>query len=135
MATASGLLLAWSGAMSGLDHATLLGVLAVSYAGWVMGLRVNLRSNLVLLEQTGMSTNILSKAAYDLSARGTTNRRRLRLAAGLGYLLSELLKEVPYYLGALGATALSDGLTANGASSFLPAPTSGRASTSTACPA
>jgi hypothetical protein len=69
VATAAGVLLVASGALGGLGHWHALVFLAATYAAWGMGLRANLRANWTLLEQTGMSTNALSKAAHDLTRR------------------------------------------------------------------
>jgi hypothetical protein len=80
---------------------------------------VNLRANLALLDRSGISTNVLSKAAYDLAGRRTTRPRARRVAAASGYVLSELLKELPYYVGAFGAAAVSDALGTGEAVTFL----------------
>ena len=48
--------------------ALLLGFLALTYIAWGAGLRTSLGANWTLLEQTGTSTNALSKAAHDLAA-------------------------------------------------------------------
>lgn len=119
VATASGLLLVASGLLEGTGTAALWAALAVSYLAWGLGLRVNLRANLALLDRSGVSTNVLSKAAHDLAARRSTSRRTTRLAASGGYVLSELLKELPYYVGAFGAAAVSEGLDAGQAVTFL----------------
>lgn len=119
VATVSGLLLVASPLLDSARTGGLLVVLAASYVGWGLGLRVNLRANLALLDRTGVSTNVLSKAAYDLATRRAAGRRATRLAAGSGYVLSELLKECPYYLGAFGVAAFSDGVAAGQAITFL----------------
>ena len=119
VATASGLLLVASPLLDGAHTGGLWVVLAASYVVWGLGLRVNLRANLALLDRAGVSTNLLSKAAYDLATRRAAGRRATRLAAGSGYVLSELLKECPYYLGAFGAAALSDGVATGQAVTFL----------------
>ena len=119
VATASGLLLVASPLLDGVRTDGLWLLLAASYVVWGLGLRVNLRANLALLDRTGVSTNVLSKAAYALAMRCAAGRSVTRLAAGSGYVLSELLKECPYYLGAFGAAALNDGLDAGQAITFL----------------
>jgi hypothetical protein len=96
-------------------HWLLLGLLACSYVAWGAGLRVNLRANWSLLEQTGTSTNALSKAGYDL----LRNPRARRIAAAAGYVGTELAKEVPYYLGAFGAAVLTDSVSSGDALIFL----------------
>lgn len=119
VATGSGLLLVASPLLDGTRTGRLWLVLGASYVVWGLGLRVNLRANLALLDRAGVSTNALSKAAYDLATRRAAGRPVTRLAAGSGYVLSELLKECPYYLGAFGATALSDGVATGQAITFL----------------
>jgi len=97
----------------------LLGVLALSYVAWGAGLRINLRANRALLERTGTSTNALSKAAYDLVALRWDSPRVRAVAAALGYVATELVKEVPYYAGAFGAAVLTDSISSNDALIFL----------------
>jgi NNMT/PNMT/TEMT family len=115
IATAAGVALASSNLLHGLEHWLLLGLLACSYVAWGAGLRVNLRANWALLEQTGTSTNALSKAGYDLVKRP----RARRVAAAVGYVGTELAKEVPYYAGAFGAAVLTDSVSSNDALIFL----------------
>ena len=119
IATAAGLALAASHVLRGVDHALLLAFLAVSYVVWAIGLRANLRANWSLLEQTGTSTNALSKAAYELARLRTTNARARRVAAAIGYVGTELAKEAPYYAGAFGAALLSDSVSSREAIVFL----------------
>lgn len=118
-ATAAGLLLVGSGALSGLPHQLLLAVLAASYLVWGWGLRASLLANRELLRSTGTSTNILSKAAHDLATRCGAGPARCRLAADLGYLATEVAKEVPYYAGAFGAAVLSSSVSSDQALVFL----------------
>jgi len=103
VATAGGLLLIWSRSLDGVDSRFLIAFLAASYVLWGAGLRVNLKANWALLEATGTSTNALSKAAYDLVTSRTKRLRARRIAAGIGYVSTELGKELPYYAGAIGA--------------------------------
>ena len=117
-ATAAGLALAATHLLRGFDHVVLLGFLASTYVVWGAGLRVNLAANARLLDRTGTSTNALSKAAYDLVRRRTASVRARRIAAGAGYVATELLKEVPYYAGAF-AVLLTDTMTAKDAVIFL----------------
>ena len=101
-AIAAGAALAASGLVAGLDHPLLLAFLAATYVLWALGMRANLAANWALLTSTGASTNVLSKATHDIArARnaGTLTRRR---AASAGYVVTELLKEVPYYVSASG---------------------------------
>jgi hypothetical protein len=73
----------------------------------------------MLLAATGISTNVLSKAAYDVTRRRTSNPRAPRLAAAVGYIGTEVALEVPYYAAAFGAAALTDSITSAEAVVFL----------------
>ena len=119
VAAAGGLLLIWSGLFGGTDNRLLIAFLAGSYVLWGAGLRVNLKANWALLEATGTSTNALSKAAHDLVAGRTRRLRPRRVAAAVGYVSTELAKEVPYYAGAIGAALASDSISSNDAIIFL----------------
>jgi hypothetical protein len=118
-AAAAGTVLVASEWCAGLGRPGLVALLVVSYAAWGLGLRANLRANWALLVTAGTSTNVLSKAAYDLARARSTGTRAPRLAAALGYAGTELAKEVPYYAGAFGAAALTDAVTAAEALIFL----------------
>ena len=77
-ATAGGAALAASRLLRGLDRGWLLALLAASYLLWAAGMRVNLTANGKLLERTGTSTNVVSKAAFHLVAsRGGEHPRTL----------------------------------------------------------
>ena len=117
VATAAGLLLVGTAVFGGAGHATVLAVLAASYVAWGFGLRANLGANRSLLARTGTSTNVLSKAGFDLAARRFP--RWQRLAADAGYVLTELAKEAPYYAGAFGTAVVTDSVSANDAIVFL----------------
>jgi hypothetical protein len=119
VATAAGVALAASQLLRGLDHWVVVAILAATYVVWGAGLRVNLGANWALLEQTGTSTSVLSKAAYDLTGRGRCSARVRRLAAHGGYVSTELAKEVPYYAGAFGAALFTDSVSSNDALVFL----------------
>lgn len=118
-ATVAGLLLVASHLLRGVDHATVLLLLASTYVLWGTGLRVNLAANWALLEKTGTSTNALSKAAYDLAKLRTGSVRVRRVASAVGYVGTEAAKETPYYAGAVGAALLSDGVSSRDALVFL----------------
>ena len=90
---------------------------SLTYVAWAAGLRVNLAANWRLLNRTGASTNALSKAGFDLARRRSPRVRRF--AAGAGYVLTELVKEAPYYSGAFGAALATDSVSANDALVFL----------------
>ncbi|WP_196804810.1 guanitoxin biosynthesis pre-guanitoxin forming N-methyltransferase GntF [Methylopila sp. M107] len=119
VATLSGVALVASGLLHRLD---LLGVsvfLAASYVVWGFGLREALKANWNLLETTGTSTNIVSKAAHDLALRYSGGETVRRLASGAGYVVVELAKEAPYYAGAFGAAAFSETISSREALIFL----------------
>jgi len=119
VAAVGGLVLVWSGILDGADSRLLIAFLACSYVLWGAGLRVNLKANWALLEATGTSTNALSKAAHDLAARRTRRLRPRKIAAAIGYVSTELAKEVPYYAGAVGAAFASDSISSSDAIIFL----------------
>ena len=119
VATAAGVILVASVLLRGLDHAFLLLFLASTYALWGVGLRVNLKANWALLENTGTSLNLLSKPAYDLVKLRTRSVRSRRIASAVGYVGTEAAKEAPYYAGAFGAALLSDSVSSNDALIFL----------------
>ncbi|MEU4218095.1 hypothetical protein [Actinoplanes sp. NPDC026623] len=118
-ATAAGVLLVASGLLDGLDHRQAVAFLVTTNVIWALGLRAGVRANWALLAATGTSTNVLSKAAHDLTRRRTTSVRAARLAAACGYLGMELVKEVPYYGGAFGAALLTDSVSSTAALVFL----------------
>jgi hypothetical protein len=119
VATVAGLLLAASQLLRGLDHGAVLVFLGATYIAWGAGLRVNLRANWTLLEETGTSTNLLSKAAYDVVKFRSGSTRARRIATDAAYVVTELAKETPYYAGAFGAALLADSISANDALIFL----------------
>lgn len=106
VATAAGVLVAATGLLNRLSAPWLLALLVASYVTWYLGLRTNLAANAALLAATGASTNVLSKAAYELTRRRSPRIRRW--AASAGYVVTELAKEVPYYAGAFGAALVAD---------------------------
>lgn len=118
-ATAAGVLLVTSQLFRGLDHAHVLLFLAGTYLVWGAGLRVNLQANWNLLEDTGTSTNVLSKAAYDLTKLRARSMRARKIAAAVGYVVTELAKETPYYAGAFGVALFHDSVSSAEALLFL----------------
>lgn len=116
---AAGTCLVASGLFSGLDRQWVVAFLVASYAVWGIGLTATVRANWMLLATTGTSTNVLSKAAYDVIRRMTNSARAPRVAAAIGYAGTEVAKEVPYYAGAFGVAALSDSISSNDALVFL----------------
>lgn len=119
IATGVGLLLVASQVLDGLGHGMLVVFLIVTYVAWGAGLRVNLIANSMLLEQTGTSSNALSKAAYDLVRLRTRGLRAARIAASIGYVVMELAKEAPYYVGAFGAVLATSSVSSSEALIFL----------------
>jgi hypothetical protein len=119
VATAAGVLLVASLLLRGLDHEFVLLFLASTYVLWGMGLRVNLKANWALLNDTGTSINVLSKIAHDLVKFRTRSVRARRIAATVGYVGTEAAKEAPYYAGAFGAAILSDSISSIDAIIFL----------------
>jgi hypothetical protein len=119
VATAAGAALAASGLLHGAPHALLLGLLLLSYVAWGAGLRRSLSANWALLERTGTSTNVLSKAAHDLARLRGWRERTRRLAGAGGYIATEVAKEAPYYAGAFGAALVSDSVSSGDALVFL----------------
>jgi hypothetical protein len=117
VATAAGVLLVASQLLNGLDHALVLAFLAATYLTWGVTLRANLGANWSLLERTGTSTNALSKAAFELTRR--KGARAQRIATAVGYVATEVGKEVPYYAGAFGAAAVTDSVSSTDALLFL----------------
>ncbi len=119
VATSAGLLLVASHLLEGLDRGEALVLLFASYLAWAGGLWAILKVNWDLLQRTGTSTNLLSKAAHDLVTRRTSSQRWRRAAAHLGYIVTELAKEAPYYLGAAGAALFTESISAVDAIVFL----------------
>jgi hypothetical protein len=119
VATSAGLLVVASGLLGGISHWQALALWFATNVVWGAGLWSMMLANWDLLQRTGTSTNILSKAAHDLVARATTSRRWRCAAAHVGYMTTELAKEAPYYFGAAGAALFSDSISAIDALVFL----------------
>jgi hypothetical protein len=119
VATAAGLALVASQLLQTAPRGFLLGFLAITYLAWAAGLRVNVQSNWRLLEDTGTSTNALSKGLFDLLRHRSSSRRARRTASAVGYVSPEIAKEAPYYAGAFGAALLSEAVDATDALIFL----------------
>jgi hypothetical protein len=119
VATGSGLLLVASGLLAGISHWLAVALFVATNVVWFAGLWSMLLANWELLQRTGASTNILSKAAFDLVGRLTTSGRWRCIAANLGYITTELAKEAPYYVGAAGVALFSDSITAVDALVFI----------------
>jgi hypothetical protein len=119
VATAAGVALAASGVLSGAAPAVVVTVLAASYSLWAVGLWANLIANWRLLEQTGVSTNLPSKVLFELARRRSCTQRGARAASAVGYVATEVVKEVPYYAGAFGTALVSGSVDATDALVFL----------------
>ena len=119
IATATGVALAATGLLAGLAQGWLLALLVVSYAAWGLGLWANVRANSALLATTGVSTNVISKAGYDLARRLSGGARAQRWAAATGYVGTEVVKEAPYYLGAFGVAVATEPISSDQALIFL----------------
>jgi len=117
VSTVAGLLLVASGVAAGAGLHTALVLLGISYVLWSYGLSFSLTANWRLLEATGTSTSLLSKLAYDLARTSRAGIRRALCAAG--YVLFELAKETPYYIGAFGLAFASDAVSGEEALVFL----------------
>ncbi|MEU7875442.1 guanitoxin biosynthesis pre-guanitoxin forming N-methyltransferase GntF [Dactylosporangium sp. NPDC049140] len=118
-AAAAGVALVASGLLADVARPWAVALLVGTYVAWGLGLRTNLRANWSLLASTGTSTNVISKAAHDLTRRITANARAPRLAAAIGYAGTQVAAEVPYYAGAFGTAALSDTVGTDEAVVFL----------------
>lgn len=117
--TAGGVLLAASPLIDDAPRGAIIGVLVATYVLWGAGLRVSVMANWRLLEETGTSTNALSKVLFDLARLRSSSERVARAASAAGYLVPEVAKEVPYYVGAFGAAVLSDVVSSTDALVFL----------------
>lgn len=90
-----------------------------TYLAWGYTLGKNLSANWQLLEATDTSTNVLSKAFYDLAPRISSAVGVRKMLAAAGYIGTELAKEIPYYVAALSAAAASDAITLKASLLFL----------------
>ena len=126
-ATCVGLLLVGSGWLKGIDYSGALALLVVSYVAWGAGIWSILTANWQLLQRTGTSTNLFSKAGHDVAVRFGWNLRWRRAITHAGYVATDLAKEAPYYLGAAGAALFSDAIDAVDAIIFLAGANTGAA--------
>ena len=100
VSTVAGVLLVASGLFAGGGLQFVLVMLGCSYVLWGAGLSSSLQANWRLLQATGASTSLLSKLAYDVARFRNTRVRWIVCASG--YVVFELRKRSPYYLGAFG---------------------------------
>lgn len=118
VAAVGGLFVLW-GVLGDVGPVTLAVVLLASYLLWGLGLGANLRANAELLWSTGTSTDACSKAAFELARRRGGGARRCRWAGHVGYLATEVSREVPFFLAAFGAAGMSDRVDQRHATTFL----------------
>ena len=127
VSTVAGVLLVASGLLAGTGLGPALLLLLASYGLWGWGLSTSLEANWRLLEATGISTSLLSKLAYDLTAAKSLNPGFRRLVCAAGYVVFELAKESLYYIGAFGVAVVSDSVGASEALVFLAGANAGAA--------
>jgi hypothetical protein len=126
-ATALGLLMVASGLLSGIGYVEALLLLLASYVFWGSGLWAVLKANWVLLQRTGVCTNIFAKAGHDLAVRLGWSLRWRKIATYVGNTATELAKEAPYYIGAGGFALFADSVSAIDAIVFLAGANTGAA--------
>ncbi len=119
VASGTGVLLVATDALDRAPRTAILGFLAVTYILWVFGMRANLAANWRLLVATGTSSNALSKLAFEIANRRSSNERTLRVASAVGYIAAEVAKEVPYLVGAIGTAQFSQRFDSTDAILFL----------------
>lgn len=117
--TAAGVLLVASGFFAGIGIHAAIVLLGISYVLWGGGLSSSLAANWRLLESTGTSTSLLSKLAYDLTSLRTSRVGLRQSVTAAGYVIFELVKESPYYLGAFGLAFVSEAVSSEEALVFL----------------
>jgi hypothetical protein len=119
VATFAGVLLAASHLFDEAPRFLVVGFLAATYVLWALGMRANLIANCRLLEETGTSTNALSKVGFDLARLRSSSQRAVRAASAAGYVVTEIAKEAAYYAGVFGTALLSDSVDSTDALVFL----------------
>lgn len=83
-----------------------LGCLAASYVFWISGLVVNANQAWRLLEETGVCTSWWAKIGHDVSKRVTDNQISQKAATYSGFTAMEIVKEVPWWIAAIGGRQL-----------------------------
>jgi hypothetical protein len=119
VATTAGGLLVLSGLLSWLGHGQALALLALSYVAWGAALGPALRANWALLERTGASSSLPSKVAHSFARQRNWTPAARRIITALGYVGTELAKEAPYYIGAIGMALFTPSVSATEAVLFL----------------
>jgi hypothetical protein len=120
LATLVGVAVVASAVLDGVPGGVLVAAALASYVGWGAAMLVDVRANGRLLGSVGVSTSLASKVVHDLVARrdGASERAR-RVAAAGGYVGLEVVKEVPFLIGAVGIIAVSDSLATPSFFAFL----------------
>jgi hypothetical protein len=120
LATLVGVAVVASAVFDGVPVGVLVVASLASYVAWGAAMLVNVRANGRLLGSVGVSTSLVSKVVHDLVARrdGASDRSR-RTAAAIGYVGLEVVKEVPFLIGAVGVVAVSDSLATPSFFAFL----------------
>lgn len=119
IATLFGTILVVSGLFEDFSILHLTVFILGTYIFWFYGINANLKANWNALEQEGVSTNVPSKALYDFSKSRKYSLRVQKITAGFGYVITELTKELPYYVGAFGAASFLEEITNKEAIIFL----------------
>ena len=92
-----------------LDVKYAIGALAVSYIPYLTSLFKNADQSWQSLKETGVSVNIFAKAGYDLSKNITGSQKLQKFSTYSGFLGSELMKEIPWYVGAFAGKEIMSG--------------------------
>ncbi len=119
VATAAGVLLAASALLGGADHGLVLVFLAAHLCRlgrWAA--REPERELDAARGDRDQHQRAVEGRARPRCARAASLRAR-RIASAIGYVGTEIAKEVPYYAGAFGAAVLSDSVSSNEALVFL----------------
>lgn len=99
---ASGTFLAGVNPFSELDSKLAVGTLLLSYGFWAFGMGTNAQQAWKMLDETGVSVSWWAKVGYDISKRLTEQPKIQKAATYLGFSTLEVVKEIPWWLGAFG---------------------------------
>ena len=83
-AALAGVVLVASDVLDGTSRVPVLAILAVTYVASAAGLRANIAANWCLLDQTGTSTNAMSKLGFDLARLRSKSECTVRAASAVG---------------------------------------------------
>lgn len=92
-----------------LDVKYAIGAVAVFYIPYLTSLVKNADQSWQSLKETGVSVNIFAKAGYDLSKNITGSQKLQKFSTYSGFLGSELMKEIPWYVGAFAGKEIMFG--------------------------